>query len=368
MSVCLQTTPPQIETHCERLDSFAFLDARRWNELAGSVPFRQWEWAETWWRHYRHNRQELFLLVVRDGFGDILGIAPWYIEHSPVWGSVVRFLGSGEVCSDFLSILCRPEHVEAVTRSMADWLAGRGRLMWDLLDLDGIDGRDPVMPQFLALMAEHGRSVHQRCELHTWRIELPATLDSWVAQLSKKRREKTRALLRRSFDTGRAVPRLARSTDEMQHAWKILQRLHHARHDSLGHSSSFATPQAQLFHQEIIERFAPLGQIRLHWVTLDDAPVAAEYALTGGNIIYMYQTGIDPAAESFRPGWLNTIGTLRHGIEQGFAAYDFMRGDEAYKASWRGQSTPVYRVRVVSGGMTAVARNQLWHAGRSFKR
>ena len=30
-----------------------------WNTLAGDVPFRKFEWNDTWWRHYRQPNAEL---------------------------------------------------------------------------------------------------------------------------------------------------------------------------------------------------------------------------------------------------------------------------------------------------------------------
>ena len=97
-----------------------------WNALAGDVPFRTFEWAQSWWRHYQDRGNRLFTLVAIDEHGDLVGIAPWYVASSPRLGKVVRFLGSGEVCSDYVTILTHPHRAGAVAERMADWLATEG--------------------------------------------------------------------------------------------------------------------------------------------------------------------------------------------------------------------------------------------------
>src|SRR6185437_12502317 len=98
--------------HVSRLTSFdtATLASAEWNRLAGT-PFQTWEWLAPWWKHYGakmpedQHRRELYLLAVRDAQGTLVGLAPWYLERSLTTGYVVRQLGDGEVCSDYLGIL-----------------------------------------------------------------------------------------------------------------------------------------------------------------------------------------------------------------------------------------------------------------------
>lgn len=108
--------------------------ASAWNELAGGVPFRRWEWVETWWRHYGCREDgspkpgcELFVLTVWDDNDELIGIAPWYRILTRSGARVVRFLGDGEVCSDYVSILCRNGKEEHVTEALADWLTIRNQ-------------------------------------------------------------------------------------------------------------------------------------------------------------------------------------------------------------------------------------------------
>ena len=92
--------------------------------------------AGTWGTRYsgRHRAQvvvvvglastRLMVLGVLDTSGRLAGIAPWYLQRSTAKGWVLRWLGSGEVCSDYASILCMPEDADRVTEAIAAYLTG----------------------------------------------------------------------------------------------------------------------------------------------------------------------------------------------------------------------------------------------------
>ena len=99
-----------------------------WDRLAAGVPFRSWTWLSNWWRNYgpqtdaEARRTQLAVLGVFDDAGTLLGIAPWYIDHSAKHGRVLRSLGSGEVCSEYLGVLCDPAVEEPVLKALAGYL------------------------------------------------------------------------------------------------------------------------------------------------------------------------------------------------------------------------------------------------------
>src|SRR6185295_14241138 len=90
------------------------------------VPFRRWEWQSGWWHHFGHDGSggagELFVLGVFADDGTLVGVAPWYLQQSTASGRVLRFLGTGMVCSEYLSVLCQAEHEYQVTGAIAEWL------------------------------------------------------------------------------------------------------------------------------------------------------------------------------------------------------------------------------------------------------
>ena len=119
---------------CMQIIAFSTWDeivphAESWDRLARGVPFRSWAWLSSWWRHYGPQSPDdpstrLMVLGVLDASGRLAGIAPWYLKRSAAKGWVLRWLGSGEVCSDYASILCMPEDADRVTEAIAAYLTG----------------------------------------------------------------------------------------------------------------------------------------------------------------------------------------------------------------------------------------------------
>lgn len=330
--------------------------ALRWNALADELPFRTFAWTQTWWRYYREPNSALWMLAVLDEHDELVGIAPWYLQHTKTQGRLVRFLGSGEVCSDYLTILAEPELVRAVSRALADWLAGEGASQWDLLDLSGVEADDSAVLALRQRLAELGHRVDVRLDEACWRAELPGDWNQFLATLSKSRRERTRALLRRGVDTGRATVHRVTNQQELDWAFEVLIELHQKRRNSLDQSGCFASSRFTAFHRDIARQLLALEQLRMQWIELDGRPVAAEYSFVGGSTVYYYQGGFEPEVADERPGWLSFAISLRGAIEEGYQAYDFLRGDEPYKASWGATQRPLARVRVVGRQKAARVR------------
>src|SRR4051812_22365057 len=136
-----------------RLESWQDLQRLKteWNGLAADRPLLRFEWLGTWWLHYAATNRELYTLVVYDEAEQskaLRAIAPWYRQWHPLTGWTVRFLGSGDVCTDHLSVLCQKEHVESATSAIADWLAAAAREQLDprhacdAAEWDGVDAND----------------------------------------------------------------------------------------------------------------------------------------------------------------------------------------------------------------------------------
>jgi CelD/BcsL family acetyltransferase involved in cellulose biosynthesis len=185
--------------------------------------------------------------------------------------------------------------------------------------------------------------------------------------LSKTRRERVRQLCRRQFDTGRAEVRTVQSAQDLQPSFEVLCDLHSRRRRSLGGKNRFACHRFRAFLGEAAERFWRLGRLRLQQVLLEGRPVAAELDLVGGDTMYFYQSGIDPDVASERPGWLSTIAALRRAMDEGCQAFDFLRGNEEYKAHWRAKQRPLCEVRVVPRTISARLRDHAWYSKEQGK-
>ncbi len=208
--------------------------AADWNRLAGDIPCRRWEWLEPWWRHYALADDELFALIARDDGGQVRAIAPWFIRGSLAQGRVVRFLGSGDVCSDYLTIFSDAEHRSAATAALVVFLLEDAADAWDLIELTGVPAGDETIDEFIAQLQRRDVLVDQQPGESCWRLNLPNDWDEYVGTLSKTRRERTRQIVRRQFEAGRAVTKRATIRGDLRELYDLLIELHQKRPRVIG--------------------------------------------------------------------------------------------------------------------------------------
>src|SRR5690606_30095153 len=126
-----------------------------WQSLAAGVPFRTPAWLLSWWEHYSAG-QQLCVLAVHDDNGALCGIAPWFLATSATQGRTLQFLGSGEVCSDYLGILANESQRDAVVDAIGAWLLEQQGQQWDLLHFTGVAANEPTIARLTTLLAEQG--------------------------------------------------------------------------------------------------------------------------------------------------------------------------------------------------------------------
>jgi hypothetical protein len=360
-----------------RLTSFDDLApyAQDWDRLSQDVPFRSWSWMSCWWRHYgdqpaRGSRAGgLYVLAVLDEADRLIGVAPWYLDAGSWHGRVLRFLGSGEVCPEYLTVPAARGLEEPVAAALADWLtAARGPDAWDLLELTAVAGEDAAIAHLAQRLEAAGNLVHRRAGPSCWRIELPESWDEYLATLSKQHRNHLRKAERRLLASGRAVVHRVQMPEDLPRGEQVLIDLHQARWRALGQPGCFSSRRYTAFHSEVLRDLLARGQLILFWIELDGKPFVVEYLTAAGDTVYYYQCGLDVSRLHDSPGRLGAIVSLRLAIDGGYRVFDMLRGDEPYKAHFRAKPNPCLEVRAVPALFAARARYGLWRAGSSAKR
>jgi hypothetical protein len=352
-----------------------------WDRLSAGVPFRSWAWMSTWWNHYGQSpggpAKSLYVLGVFDSSKRLMGIAPCYLERSIPWGRTLKFLGTGEVCPEYLTVLADPVREDQVAEALAQWLTAAALApdgqpafadRWDRLELTSVDAEDSPIRRLAKALAARGSLVHQRPGPCCWRIDLPETWQQYLAMLSRKGRRQLRLAERNLVETGRAVSHLVRREEDLARAFETLVDLHQRRRRALGQPGCFASAQFTAFHREVMARLLRSRQLHLFWVDLDGKPAVAEYFLLGKDATYAYQTGVDPACLDEAPGKLGNMIGLKYAIASKHKTFDFLRGDEPYKSNLRARPHATLEARAVPPRTSARLRWGLWLLGGRTKR
>jgi CelD/BcsL family acetyltransferase involved in cellulose biosynthesis len=360
-------------TVVRRLEPFEFADPRQgWNLLAGETPFRRLAWLKSWFDAYGDAAGVAPYVLACERDGVTIGLLPCVLERDLIRGRTLRFLGSGTVCSDYLSILCRPENEEVVVEAFAEELAyraaGTAGDRFDAMELDGFAESDSSIKLLSERLRERAFEIARQPIERSWRLTLPEAWEGYLASLSQSHRKQIRRLTRDWLETGRCVLQEAQDQASLDSGLAILCDLHDRRRTALGHVGRFEDARFKRFIEAAARAALAENRLGLYWLELAGVPVAAEIHFRSDRVSYAYQSGLDPEALDCEPGRLITIALLQKFIDQRLEAVDFLRGDEPYKAHFRAEPIELGRLRLSPPTLSARFRSRLLRTREAAKR
>jgi CelD/BcsL family acetyltransferase involved in cellulose biosynthesis len=322
-----QPPPPRpvpAEARAEEIRSDADLERLRpeWEALWAAVPeaspFQHPAWLLPWWRHV--GRGTLACIAVRSGSGALVALAPLYILHD---GGERRLFPLGIATTDELDPLLHPDCREAALHCIAARLAGEA-------------------PEFDAIEYPQLRPASALLQLPCpagWRQELVASEPHPVLDLSnpgalpKAMRDNVRHCRARAARAGVLAFETALPPQLAGHL-QALEDLHARRWAERGEAGVLHDPAVRAMHREAVPLLHAAGLLRLHALRLDGRIVAVAYCLLHARRCAYYIGGFDPRCAAFSPGTLLVDHAIAQAREEGALAFDFLRGQEAYKYRW----------------------------------
>jgi CelD/BcsL family acetyltransferase involved in cellulose biosynthesis len=257
-----------------------------------------------------------------------------------------------------------------VAQGIAQWLVnsvGDADNSWDHLQLDGVATTDATMAHLVATLSELGCTCHRQPGLNCWRLPLAESWDAMLGQMSKNRRKLVRRW-QRDLEVESVAQRFTVTrADELPHAMRILVDLHQRRRKTLNEPGCFASTQFSGFLHDVAEKLLAIGALRMSWLEAGGQPIAVEFKVKGGETLYAYQSGIEPNAMHLSPGNLITTADLKAAVEEGWRHYDFLRGDEEYKALWGATPHGTHCLRIAANRLAPRLQHGLWLAGFTMK-
>jgi hypothetical protein len=373
------------------IDAAAFSGMREeWNLLLGrsgrSAPMLSWEWAFTWWEVYRTAgvERELKLIGVRDGAGELIGIAPFVkrpCRSSGVMFRRLEFLGTGEreedeTCSEFLDIIAAQGREVEVARAVADHLlADQG---WEEIVCRDVRSDEPsVAARLTSIMAEMNNAHAEefaaaRCPF----VRLPESWDGYLATLSRNSRRIVRYKRKQIESAGGAQFSTAATPEEINKAFSGFVRLHQERWQQGGEEGCFRSEYFSAFMARLTPLLAARGGVRIAQLTLGGEMAASYYLLLQGGAAYYYNSGVAIEAQGeLSPGSVCLGYAIEDAIRRGEREFHFLKGGaDSYKWHWTDQFVPVVSLLIRRKGWKHTAakaglRVRGWmRAGRQLAR
>lgn len=321
-----------------------------WRQLADqcrtATVFQTYEWNAAWWRHFgRRWDRRLRLLTFRDPETHrLVGLAPLMVS---CWhGSFLQrlsFLGTG--ASDYLDVLAAPGQEEAVLQAFyAELMRSRG---WQIADLEQM--REGSLLRAYPPPAEHLTYFDAPGEPCPY-LPLPGDWETLTRQFGKKTRTNIgyydRAL-RKVYEVEVAC---AEDTATLDREMTRLFELHQRRWNQRWLPGVFGSKSIQTFHRDAAAALLERGYLRLFSFRLDGVTQACLYCFAFGDRLCYYQGGFEPTLAKWSLGTVLTAHALQAAIRERREVFDFLRGDEAYKAKWTGASARNCRRFITRGG------------------
>ena len=311
-----------------------------WTRFAAGLeqvtPFQLPDWQLTWWRHFGAGRLHVMLFRSLD---HLVGIIPCYqIEEQG--RATLKLIGSG--MASYLEPPIAPRQRTEVSSLLKGHLLANNA--WQVCDWRDLESSSPLASLQLG----------DRFDLKT---EPDGEWSQLLIQGAFEQYWQGRSFsLRRNFlkylDTTTVTerPRLevvGQADPEFVNAVIRLQG---------DQAAAFARAKdgPAVFLSDLTRVLDDADMLRLFGLRYNRKLVAAMLAFAHRGTLYIFSSGHDPEFEALGFGRLLLFEALRHAFQQGYKAWNFMRGNETYKLLWGAQMTPTARIAIERKAATSL--------------
>ncbi len=343
--------PSLVVQAIESISGFRALEAE-WRGLFASsdplLPFSTFDWADCWWEHFAQQgllrADHLYVCVVRDVTGEVLGIAPLMETHRPGVGPVksraLQFFGADRNLTEIRTVLCAPNRQREVFRALLDHVSQRKDdwIHWAAVPDSCMDD----------LHAAPGLLFDR--EIPDYILPLPESWDAFQKSLKRNVKESLRkcynSLKRDNLSFEFEVITEPR---EVRQACGDLIRLHGLRADqnaATKHANVFATVASQKFLIDLTHRFARQNILRVFALRIGNERVAMRMGFQFDRSLYLYYSGYLPEFSKYSVMTTTVAESLKWAIANGVTSVNLSTGTDVSKTRW-GPEMHAYQAVVV---------------------
>jgi CelD/BcsL family acetyltransferase involved in cellulose biosynthesis len=361
---------------------FSSMAPHTWDALAAanpwSTPFSRWGFHRAWWDAYYATAHDQTLIVLDDAMRNDapVGIVPLMHRHMVEASDAANagpmraqpraeltavephakaiFFGAS-YHADYATVLTDPGDLPAVADAVAAHLASAAptpgnEMPWDVVDLRRLRCGDPAAEALAAAFGRREMSAGWTMNLEREDVcpvlTLPdvATLDDYLATLSKKDRHEIRRKIRRAESKGEV--RLDDSSDPLRDLDAFIE-LHQKRWGDAGLFRPTTGGEAsRRFFARLLELLGADGTARLTFLTVGGERIASGVHFETPDGYLYFNAGVDPDARALSPGVLLVAKYIERALGEGRRRLDFLRGNEPYKYEWGAVDEPIQRLLV----------------------
>jgi CelD/BcsL family acetyltransferase involved in cellulose biosynthesis len=292
-------------------------------------------WLKVWWGKFAGD-QLAHLCAVRHQ-DELIGIAPLMVQ-----GKTARLMGDPDVC-DFVDVITAPGRGRAFFQNLIPYIQKQGVTH---LDIGAVRADSITLRNLIAVAEELSYEIVCDPEDVTMVLDLPASWDDFLNQLTGKERHEIRRKLRRLNEAAQVNFRVVENPDGVTKEIDTFLALFKLNRSD---KSEFMHDQRAAFFRVLASEMAAAGILKLFFLDLDDVPAAAVMCFDYRSTMYLYNNGYDIRHKSLSVGLLSKVFSIKESIQRGKTRYDFLKGPEPYKRRLGGKPVQLYRCRIHLG-------------------
>jgi CelD/BcsL family acetyltransferase involved in cellulose biosynthesis len=329
-----EVTIAWIEEHAVELDRLA-------SAQVDPTPFQSASWLMSWWRAFGSDYLPHILIARRNQ--ELVGVAPLMSRRAQIHGAL-EWLGTGR--SDHAPLLLDPVSAEAVFAAFLAHLRQRGG--WSLLSLRTL--QESHRSAISGAAADVG-GIWEPDDVSP-RIALRGSWDEFLAGKSSKHRSNLRRLLRQATEIAQVQiecvsqyqPQLLREIEDVErNSWKASSGS--LRLEGSGYG----------FYEAFLLEFSRRNALEV-WCCRHEQRLVA-YLITfvhADRIFYYngaYRSDATNLGQGFSPGTALIASAVKSAHDRKLQSFDFLRGDEPYKALWKNEDRVLHQLVIPAPGV-----------------
>jgi CelD/BcsL family acetyltransferase involved in cellulose biosynthesis len=298
-----------------------------WNNFFVLPP-----WLQVWQQAFAPKAQSYFFAGWQED--RVIGIAPLMLT-----GQTASIIGDPDVC-DYADFIVAPDKANPFCMVLLDEMKRRGI---ERLNLASVRPDSVVMTSLRETAEQSGCNVSCTEDDVTLERNLPATWEEYLQILNTKQRHEVRRKLRRLEEAGTVDYHFINDVAQVSGFMDVfLKQFVESRTDK----ATFMTTEMEDFFRSMADAIFESGLLKLSILELDNVPVSTLVAFDYNDVIYLYNSGYDPAYSSLSVGVLSKALCIKDSIERGKKRFDFLKGDERYKYHLGGEEVQLYECRI----------------------
>ena len=319
-------------------------------------PLSSFAWNHSWWNAFESHG--ILHLLKFQRAGDVVGLAPFYVDQ---WYGLsrFRFLASGDTCTDYVDLISKPQHYDSCADSLAEYVRSKA---FDVVELDC--PRDDHLAILLQQQLAQDYNIDLREAEPAWKLTLPESWDDFKSTAKRSLKRKIKKAIRRLETDEFTVTTCA--DIPVEEAFETLKELHTLRLNSMGEPGVFADPEFESFLRSAVIDFHRQGKSEIVIVSQNGKPIASHLYFHSSDGCQLYQSGYDPEAMKLEPGHLMITLMVKKAIKRGDQCFDFLRGNESYKAYWGATPHAQNKLRLVAKRVLPTVISKVVETGRSL--